>query len=223
MSLKKRRRPMEVVPMNKNTFKKLIRLLEKIKKPLPPKLEPYLEKVMIAEICLETHDIHRLGDVIDKAYYISTGYMLIYYLDEDGNVHVVGIFSSNHIVAGNSFMNGVPSRYYMKIFKGTYVLEITNRQMKTGYETIPGMDELARLTIASFEDRELSRDETISKGSEEAVLQFYRQYPGLFPPGRMITDCYIASYLHMREDNLQRIRAVLTKKGLLPRRRGRIS
>jgi CRP-like cAMP-binding protein len=220
MSLKRRSGKMKVVPMNKNTFKKLIRFLERIKNPLPPKLEPYLEGAMIAEICLETHDIHELGSVIDIAYYISYGYMLVYYLDEDGHVNVIGIFSSDQILAGKSFINGVPSRCYVKIFKGAYVLEITNQQMQMGYETIPGMDELARLTLASFEDLELSRDETISKGSEEAILQFYLEHPGLLPAGKIITDCYIASYLHMREDNLQRIRRILISKGLLPGKRG---
>ncbi|WP_316834753.1 Crp/Fnr family transcriptional regulator [Pedobacter nutrimenti] len=215
MKLKKKKPAMEYVPMPEKAFKKLIAYLASIKKPLPEKLEPYLDEVMKAAICRVKHDIHKQGDVIGKAYYIVRGFMMAYYLDEAGHEHVLRIYSEGEIVAGNGFMNGSASRYYLKIYDDSFVLEITHAQMETGYRTIEKMDELARLTIASFENKEIEKDEKIRKGGEDSVLHFYLSHRGLLPAGKVIKDAHIASYLHMKISSLTRIRASLIKKGLL--------
>jgi len=77
------------------------------------------------------------------------------------------------------------------------------------------MDELARLTLAPFEDKEMLRDEIIRKGGEDSVLHFYRTFPGLLHI-RIIRDEYIASYLLMSTDYLQRCRTRLIEQGIFP-------
>jgi len=218
MPLSTNKQLMRIVPMPKTAFQRLIDYLEAIK-PLHPELEPYLAAVMISRICLATHDIHLQEDVIDKAYFMVSGFMMAYYLDEAGNEHVLKIYRAGEIVAGSSFMNAWPSRYYLRIYRDTLVMEITYGQMQTGYQTIPDMEELARLTFAGFENKELLRDKMIRKGGEESVLHFYRANPELLPPGKIIKDHHIGSYLHMSVDNLQHTRTFLIKKGLLPNKK----
>nr|WP_316834432.1 cyclic nucleotide-binding domain-containing protein [Pedobacter nutrimenti] len=157
--------------------------------------------------------------MIDKAYFIVSGFIMAYYLDEAGNEHVLKIYRAGEIVAGSSFMNARPSRYYLKIYRDTLVMEVTHAQMQIGYQTIPDMEELARLTVAGFENKEVLRDEMIRKGGEESVLHFYRANPELLPPGKIIKDHHIASYLHMSVNNLQHIRTFLIKKELLPNKK----
>jgi len=214
--LKKEKSKMKAVPLPRPAFEKLIEYLKAIKDPLPDGLEPYLENVMAASLCLGTHVIHLEGDVIDKAYFISRGFMIAFYIDEQGNEQVLDIFFAGEIVAGNSFMNGKAARYNLRIFKDAFVLEITHAQMEVGYAGIAGMDELARLTLASFEDKKVEWNTAKSKGGEELVYFLYKNNLDLLPPGNTIKDPNLASHLGMSIDTLHRYRSSLIKKGLLP-------
>jgi len=216
MSLpKNEKQPSYIVPMNAKAFKWLIETLQAVKNPLPDHLEEYLESVMQARYCRSTHILHEQDTIIDKAYFISSGYIIVYYFNAEGKLSVLRIYGPGQIVAGNSFMNCIKAGYCIKVYEEAYLLEITHSQMETGYKTIPGMDELARLTLASFEDKEMFRDEMIRKGGEDSVLHFYRTFPGLLHT-RIIRDEYIASYLLMSADYLQRCRMRLIEQRILP-------
>jgi len=214
--LRKENPKMKAVPLPKPAFEKLIQYLKSIKKPLPDGLESYLEKVMTASLCLGTHVIHLEGAAIDKAYFISRGFMIAFYIDENGDEQVLDIFFAGEIVAGNSFMNGKPAKYNLRIFKDAFVLEITHAQMEAGYASIEGMDELARLTLASFEDKKVEWNNAKKKGGEELVYFLYKNNLDLLPPGNIIKDSNLASHLGMSVDTLHRYRSSLIKKGLLP-------
>ena len=199
--------------MNKHVFARLIAMLTKVKL-LHPLLEPYLWKNMVNRYCKKKTVLHKQDDVVDKAYFIGTGYIMIYYID-DGRKHVLRICGPNEIVAGKSFMSGKASGYYVEAVKDSYLLVVTAPQMKVAYETIPETEELARLVLASFEEKELKRDEMIRKGGEESVLHFYTTYPDLLH-SKIITLEDIASYLHMTLKTLYLLKKKLIEKGLLP-------
>ncbi len=200
-------------PMNKHVFARLIAMLTKVK-PLHPLLEPYLWKNMVPLFCKKNTPLHEQDDVIDKAYFIGRGYILIYYI-EDGKKHVLRICGPDEIIAGKSFMNGVESRYYVSAVKDTYLIAVTAGQMQAAYETIPETEELARLVLASFEEKELKRDEMIRKGGEESVLHFYTMHPDLLH-SKIITLEDIASYLLMTPRTLSTVKQKLIQKSLLP-------
>jgi CRP-like cAMP-binding protein len=219
MKLKNEKPKMEIVPMNDNTLNRLLHILTKRKK-LDENFGAYLQRVMVAKYCLETHDMWELGKVITSAYYISYGFILVYYYNANGKLCVWKLFKAGDIVAGNSFLNEEGCLYHMKIFKGTNILEITIDQMKTGYATVPGMLELTKRTVASFEKRDFYQFEALRRGGKACVLHLYKENPGLLPPGSLISDAFLASLLNMSEDNLQRLRAILISEGELPNKRG---
>jgi CRP-like cAMP-binding protein len=201
-------------PMNPKAFNKLIKLLNSIQE-INPALEPYLWKVMTALYCDKTTILHEQDEVTDKAYFIATGFVVIYRFVE-GNLEVIRICGKGEIVAGSSFMLGSSSPYYIMAIKGTYLLEVTARQMEYAYHNIPETESLARKVLASFEAKELERDNMVRKGGEESVLYFYTQFLELFPAGALVKDEWVASYLMMTATNLSLIRTRLVKKGLLP-------
>ena len=113
-------------------------------------------------------------------------------------------------------MNGVESRYYVSAVKDTYLIAVTAGQMQAAYDTIPETEELARLVLASFEEKELKRDEMIRKGGEESVLHFYTMHPDLLH-SKIITLEDIASYLLMTRKTLSLVKMKLIDKGVLPK------
>nr|WP_294871243.1 cyclic nucleotide-binding domain-containing protein [uncultured Pedobacter sp.] len=199
--------------MNKKVFARLIAMLTKVK-PLHPLLEPYLWDNMVPLFCKKNTPLHEQDDVVDKAYFIGRGYILIYYI-EDGKKHVLRICGADEIIAGKSFMSGTESRYYVSAVKDTYLLAVTARQMQVAYETIPETEELARLVLSSFEEKELKRDEMIRKGGEESVLHFYTTHPDLLH-GKVILLEDVASYLLMTTKTLRLVKKKLIEKGFLP-------
>jgi len=198
--------------MNKKVFARLIAMLAKVK-PLHPLLEPYLWGNMVAQFCKKKTALHEQDDIVDKAYFIGTGYITIYYI-HDGKKHVLRICGPDEIIAGKSFMTGKESKYYVEAVKDSYLLVVTARQMELAYNTIPETEELARLVLASFEEKELKRDEMIRKGGEESVFHFYTTYPELLH-SRIITLEDIASYLHITLKTLHLLRKKLIEEGVL--------
>ncbi|WP_316834619.1 Crp/Fnr family transcriptional regulator [Pedobacter nutrimenti] len=205
---------MEIISLDSNTLTQLLEMLRKVKN-LGEPFDHYLKEVMVAKQCLETHVIHKEGEITKSAYYITSGFMIAYYFTEAGDLRVVKILGPGSIMAGHGFLNHKKSKYNLMIFKDTCVLEITYDQMQNGYAQVGGMQELAMFTKESFEEKDLARNEMISKTGEERVLAFYKEFPMLLPPGRYITDIYIASHLHLSLATLRRVRADLIARRLL--------
>jgi len=206
---------MEIVPMNPNTMAKLLEILKKIKN-LGEPFDDYLKNVMVAKLCLGTHDLHKKGKITKSAYYISSGYIIAYYYTKKGELRVVKILGPGYIAAGHGFLNNKESKYNLMILKDTLVLEITYDQMQNGYAEVPGMQELALLTKEDLYDEDLQLVEMLSKTGEERITDFYRKFPMLLKLPRLIQDQYIASLLHLSIYRFQHIRSALVKSGSLP-------
>nr|WP_199079029.1 Crp/Fnr family transcriptional regulator [Pedobacter sp. ASV19] len=199
--------------MSKPALDRLINLLKSID-PLEHRAEIFLRGIMKPKFCVETHDLHEQGTRIDESYFISTGYMLIYYI-ENGVKYVLRICGPDEIVSANSFLTGLKSKYSIKVFKDTYLLSITEAQMEHLQKEIPSVAQLTLKTIRSFEEKELERNKIISAGGQKSVLYFYKTYPGLLY-SRIIGDDDIANYLLMSRSNLSALRNDLIRRGLLP-------
>jgi CRP-like cAMP-binding protein len=206
---------MEIVPMNPNTMAKLLEILKKVRD-LGELFDNYLKNVMVAKLCLGTHDLHKKGKITKSAYYISSGYIIAYYYTKTGELRVVKILGPGYIAAGQGFLNHKESKYNLMILKDTLVLEITYDQMQNGYAEVPGMQELALLTKEDLYDEDLLLAEMLSKTGEERIIDFYRKFPMLLKLPRLIQDKYIASLLHLSVPRLQHIRVDLFNRGLLP-------
>jgi len=216
MKLKKSERElMEICPMNPNTLAKLLEILKKVRD-LGEPLDNYLKDVMVAKRCLETHVIHKEGDITESAYFIARGFIIVYYFTEEGVLRVVKIIGPGWIAAGQGFLGHKKSIYNLMILKDSLVLEITYEQMQRGYVEVPGMQELAMVTKEDLYDEDLLVTKMLGKTGEQRVIDFYTKFPMLLKFPRLIQDLYIASHLYLSIDHFQHIRSALLKNKILP-------
>lgn len=217
MTLKRKlsKKKLKDAEMSKPALDRLIKLLKSIG-PLETPAENYIRSVMKPKFSVETHDLHEQDEPIDKSYFIATGFMLIYYI-ENGVKYVLRICGPDEIVSPDSFLTGLKSKYYIKVFKDAYLLMITEAQMEYAQAEIPGIATLTLKTIRSFEAKELERNRIISAGGQKSVLYFYKIYPGLLYT-KIIGDEDIAKYLLMSRSTLSLLRNDLIRRGLMPKK-----
>ncbi|SEM43526.1 Cyclic nucleotide-binding domain-containing protein [bacterium A37T11] len=185
-------------PVLNNLFKKL----ESIKKQ-DPGLYIRLTEIMQPGHYPMSAILFEQGEVINKALYVSSGFVLLYYIDLKGKKQVMRIYRPGSIIAGASFMLKMASPYYLQACKGSYLLSLTAGEMDAIYKDFAGTEELARLLVAARELEELERNTLLNQGGADKVQEFYTVYPELRKPGEIVLDADIASYLHMSESRLR--------------------
>lgn len=205
-----------------NNLKFLARLMAILrsidpKTPLPAKLEPELKRLM-DEVRFKTKPqvLATQDKIPDKAILLLNGYVVVYYIDEKGEMRVVRIVHREQIIAIDAFMQHKPSPYYIVAMRQAVMLSISYDNMNKVYLNVPGVDKLARKTAASYESLERERDELTSKPSRERILEFYSDKPELLPAKRSpLPDKYIASYLRVNIDTFRLLRRQLRMEKLL--------
>lgn len=185
--------------------------------PLSDKLEPELKDGMEEQAFMKKLQILiEQGEIPDKALFLLAGYVMIYYIDEQGEIRVVRICYGEQIIAIDAFMGQKKSPYYVVSAKEAVTISISYNNMQQVYANVPGVEELAVKTAASYEKLERQRDELLNKPYRERILEFYSDKPDLLPAKKSpLQDKYIASYLRMNIDTFRLIRRELKNEGLL--------
>jgi len=177
-------------------------------KVMPAAYYSYLDEIMQPKYFAESEVLFRQGEIIDKAYFLSSGFMLANHYDENGDKHVINIFAQDEIISGKSFTEHTPSDYELVACKGAYVLYLTYDEVNTIYEKFPPTQEQAMIILADKEKKALDRSRMLNQVAEKKVADFYDRYPELKKqPGKIIIDADIASYLMISESSLRAHRA----------------
>ena len=187
------------------------------KTPLSNQLEPKLKANMDEEpFSNKKQELAKEDETPGKAIFLLAGYIAVYYIDEQGEIRVVRIGNGEQIIAIDAFMQHKPSPYYIVAMRGAVMISISYDNMQDVYRNVPGIDELARKTAASYEKLEKQRDELMNKPKRERILEFYSDKKDLLPAKKSpLPDKYIASYLRMNLDTFRRIRNRLIAEKLL--------
>lgn len=181
----------------------LFKLLETVK-PQPPELYERLAEIMQAEYLAYGGVLFAEGKVIDKAVYLSDGYVIGYCLNDDNEMQVVHFHGKGEIIAGVSFMEQIPSPYTLSALPGAYMLTLTFEEMEENYKLYPSTEELARLIISAREAHQVAFHRLLREGGMARVKYFYGRFPELLPsPGKLVKDADIASYLGISEKTLR--------------------
>jgi CRP-like cAMP-binding protein len=201
---------------SKLILKKLMDYLRSIDERLfiPKSLDDKLEEDMEHEPVKAIEQVFvRHGKVPDRAFYIVSGFVMVYYFDEKGKQQLFRIYQENSIVAMDCFMNQTASPYFIVACKSAVLISITHEHMKEIYATIGVVHELATKTASSYEKKELLRDSLLDLPIEERIEKFYAEFKGLLPPGKVIRDLLVASYLRISKKTLSIIRKKLMLEG----------
>lgn len=149
--------------------------------------------------------IEEAGKVPDYLYYIVSGYLRLFYLDENGNevtTHIncpPGFFTSYF-----HFINRTVSDHYVECITACELLRITKEDLDHLVNESQAMKDFSisvfQHSIAYNENR--SR-ELSALNAEQRYLKLLKDYPEII---QHVPIQYIASFLGMKPESLSRIR-----------------
>lgn len=88
------------------------------------------------------------GEVCKTSYFVESGILRSYSLDEKGFEYVVSFACANWFIADMySFLSGRPGNLYIEVNEDAQVLEITTENQQRMYDEIPKMERFFRILI----------------------------------------------------------------------------
>lgn len=148
------------------------------------------------------------GDVCKYENFVIKGCLKTFFVDNDGNNHVIMFAIENWWSADlSSFFTQTPADYNIKCIENTEVVQISYTAIEELYVLIPKLERFFRLlfqnSIISFEKR-LVRD--LSMTAKERYLFFQKQYPKI---EQRVSQYTIASYIGVTKEFLSKLKSQL--------------
>lgn len=152
------------------------------------------------------------GEVNRYTNFITQGSARVYYVDLNGQEHVIQLGIKNWWVGDYpSFIEQQPGWLYTEALQATDTLSFSYENLQILYEKVPKMERFFRLitqkAYSAFQKRMLRN---LSMDAESRYVTFQNAYPDL---DLFIAQKHIASYLGMSAEFLSKIKKrVLLKK-----------
>ncbi|WP_232224199.1 Crp/Fnr family transcriptional regulator [Gillisia sp. CAL575] len=145
------------------------------------------------------------GDLVNSEYYVVSGCMEAYYLDETGDKHIIQFAVEDWWISDfESFFNKVPAKLYVETIEDSVLLAINREALEVLYSRIPKFERFFRIkttnAFVSLRTRILS---TLQKSGKERYLEFCESYPKI---EQRVPNYHIANYLGLKPESLSRIR-----------------
>jgi CRP-like cAMP-binding protein len=155
-------------------------------------------------ITLERNEFLKVKGSIDtNVYYIESGSLKVFVLDNDDEQIIRFGYSNNIIVSLDSYITEKPSDFYIQAIKKTEIKVITKKQIENflniDKNRVLWTNILENLIIQQME-REIDILTTSPKERYQRVL---KRSPQLF---QEIPNRYIANYLRMSAETLSRLK-----------------
>lgn len=143
------------------------------------------------------------GATDTNIYYVESGSLKIYVLDQDEERIIRFGYKDSMIVALDSFLTGKPSEFYIQAIKKTVVKVVTKLQLETFLQQYPDKQWWTR----SLEDLVLQQMERevdiLTSAPQERYRRVLQRSPQVF---QEIPHRYIANYLRMTPETLSRLK-----------------
>lgn len=149
------------------------------------------------------------GDIYRKQSFVVSGKVRTFYLDNDGNEHVVAFGIENWWVGDLcSFSNQEPAEFNTECLSKTTVLQISYNDMEELYNAIPILERYFRLIVQKAYgnmSKRIIRNHSMS--AKDRYLLFIKTYPQI---AERFPQYMIASYLGITKEFLSNIRKQIT-------------
>jgi CRP/FNR family transcriptional regulator, anaerobic regulatory protein len=155
------------------------------------------------------------GQVCSHYFFVETGLLRFYSVDEEGKEHIVQFAPENWFVSdrGSIFFRE-PSEYFIDTIEDTYVVLIDHHFIEQAYRISPEFrgfnDHLLQNHIRHLQNR---INLLIGASAEKRYLEFIRLYPDLT---LRVPQWMIASYLGITPESLSRVRKELARRNYRP-------
>lgn len=149
------------------------------------------------------------GDVDRYLGFVVSGCLRKYKIDSKGVEHIIQFAISDWWISDlNSFLSGLPSRYFIDALHDSEVLMLEKSSREELLDNCPKMERFFRLLIEANHVATQQRiADSLGASAEERYLKFIETYPQL---NEQIPQNQIASYLGITPQSLSRIRKELT-------------
>jgi len=134
-----------------------------------------------------------------------------FYLDEEGNEHIVAFGIENWWVGDIcSFSEQTPANFHVQCLEKTKVVQIPYQAMEELYETVPKLERFFRLILQKAYgnmSKRIIRNHALS--ARERYLLFLEEHPDI---AQRVPQYMIASYLGITKEFLSTIRKQIVHK-----------
>jgi CRP-like cAMP-binding protein len=148
------------------------------------------------------------GDVCRYESFVIDGCAKTFFIDHDGNEHVVMFAIENWWTADlGSFISGEAADYNVQCLENTTVAQFSHENLELLYEAIPQLERFFRIIIQNAYVASQKRVlRNLSLPAKERYLIFRQQHPEI---EQRVPQYLIASYLGITKQFLSKIRAEL--------------
>ena len=186
-------------------------MLENLIETISKTVNPLKEEIELCKLYFEPHTISRntileeQGKTPQYLYFVSTGFMRLFYYDENGDEQTTHICSPNAFIASFlCFINQISATENVECITDCDILRITNTNLK---KLIDESDNFKKFSLIIFEQAisstALRANDLATLNAEQRYKKLLSQHPQLI---KHIPIQYIASYLGMKPESLSRIR-----------------
>jgi len=187
----------------------LVHLQQKIK------LTDEEKSILVSKLKLRTYlknqYIVQGGDVYKNQTFVTDGKVRTFYLDDNGNEHIVAFGIENWWVGDIcSFATQTPAEFNTQCLEKTTVIQISFDDMQLLYREVPKLERYFRLVIQSAYgnmSKRVVRNHSMS--AKDRYLLFTESYPEIT---QRVPQYMIASYLGITKEFLSTIRKQLTNE-----------
>ena len=148
------------------------------------------------------------GDVCKYESYVISGCVKTFFIDQEGDEHVVMFAIENWWTADlGSFIAQQPADYNVQCLEKTKVAQFSHESLEQLYTQIPKLERFFRIIIQNaFVASQKRVVRNLSLSAKERYLIFRQQYPDI---EQRVPQYLIASYLGITKQFLSKIRAEL--------------
>ena len=145
------------------------------------------------------------GEVCRYVYFIISGALRSYHVDEKGVEHIFQLSLENSWISDlESFFSQKPANYYIESIEESSLLRISYERLETLYAQVPKMERYFRILFQKAYINALQRlNATMWDSAEERYNDMVRENCTIL---QRVPQTYIASYLGITPESLSRIR-----------------
>lgn len=156
------------------------------------------------EITIERNEFLKVkGSIDNNLYYIESGSLRIFVLDDYEEQTIRFGYKENLIVSLDSFLTGKPSDLYIQAIKKTIVKVITKEQIEKFLETENNRNLWTKI-LENLVLQQMEREiDILTNSPKERYERVLKRSPQLF---QEIPNRHIANYLRMSAETLSRLK-----------------
>lgn len=187
-------------------------IIEHIQKYVPieaEQLKTFIDSLEYLEFS-NKYILQESGKISHGSYFILSGCVRAFSIDNHGNEHVMHIATENWWITDMySFITGLPGNYTIQAIENCQLLFLSKKNQEKFYNENPNIERYFRILMENAYVSTLQRIHiNLSLSAEDRYAYFKKKFPGL---ERRIQSKYIASYIGVTPEFFSKMKSRLLK------------